>query len=63
MRKVKVIKAEQYCFAAVDSVVSAPVAMPDKIRELVLSVPRLPKYEAWEKDVLARPVSAREVQS
>ncbi len=63
MRKVKVVKSEQFVFAAVQSVVSAPVVVPDKIRELILSVPRLDKYEAWEKEILARPASVREVSA
>ncbi len=63
MRKVKVITAEQFVFAAVESTSAAPVVVPDKVRELILAMPRLPKYEAWEKEILARPVSGREVSA
>jgi len=58
MSKVKVQKTEQYVFACVKA---QAVIVADKEREMLLAVPLLPKYEVWAKELLARPVSGKEV--
>ncbi len=60
MRKVKV-KAEQLVFAAVN--VKASELVHDKARELIVSMPLLPKYEAWVVERRACPVSGKEVSA
>jgi len=61
MRKVKVQKTEQFTFAAVD--VKAVEIPSDKLHELVIAMPLLPKWDSWRAEVLARPVSAKEVSA
>ena len=60
MRKVKV-KADQLVFAAVS--VKASGVPADVGRSLIIEMPLLPKYEAWGKEILTRPVSKKEVSA
>ena len=60
MRRVKIQKAEQYVFACVKA---QAVVVADKERAVLLAMPLLPKYEDWEKQLLARPVSEKEVNA
>lgn len=60
MRKVKVNKAEQFVFFAV---AKQEAVIDDKVREMLLATPLLPKWEAWRVEVLARPVSGKEVSA
>jgi len=61
MRRVKIQRSEQLVFSAVK--VAASEVVSDKARALVIEMPLLPKYEEWEKQLMARPVSGKEVSA
>lgn len=61
MRKVKVLQIQQLAFAAVD--VKAVEIPTDKLHELIVAMPLLPKWDSWRVEILARPVSGKEVSA